>query len=436
MKISVFGIGYVGAVTAACGARDGHTIVAVDVNPGKIDAINAGRSPIVEPGLDEMTAAEVAKGRLKATSDVTAAIGETEISLICVGTPSRDNGAIDLSYVTRVGEQIGEALGRKRDFHSIVLRSTVLPGTTQDVLQPVLEAASGKKAGVGFGLGYYPEFLRESTAIRDYDDPGAVVFGQLDERTIERLHQIQNDLPVKPFVVPIRTAEATKYFNNAWHALKISFANEAGNICKGLDVDSHEVMNILCSDTRLNMSRNYLKPGFAYGGSCLPKDVRALRYRAKQIDIGTPLLDGVVAANEAQIDNAFHMVERAGGKRVGVIGLSFKQDTDDLRESPMVILAERLLGRGFQVSVFDENVRLSRLTGANLGYIQDRLPHIASMLREELDEVVSASDTLVISHAAHVPRIDPAVLAQKTIVDLVRFATDRRTGGSYQGICW
>ena len=436
MKISVFGIGYVGAVTAACGARDGHTIVAVDVNPGKIDAINAGRSPIVEPGLDEMTAAEVAKGRLKAISDVTSAIGETEISLICVGTPSRDNGAIDLSYVTRVGEQIGEALGRKRDFHSIVLRSTVLPGTTQDVLQPVIEAASGKKAGVDFGLGYYPEFLRESTAIRDYDDPGAVVFGQLDERTIERLHQIQNDLPVKPFVVPIRTAEATKYFNNAWHALKISFANEAGNICKGLDVDSHEVMNILCSDTRLNMSRNYLKPGFAYGGSCLPKDVRALRYRAKQIDIGTPLLDGVVSANEAQIDGAFRMIERAGGKRVGVIGLSFKQDTDDLRESPMVILAERLLGRGFQVSVFDENVRLSRLTGANLGYIQDRLPHIASMLREELDEVVSASDTLVISHAAHVPRIDPAVLAQKTIVDLVRFAADRRTGGSYQGICW
>ncbi len=436
MKISVFGIGYVGAVTAACAARDGHEIVAVDVNPIKVDAINAGRSPIVEPGLDEMTAAEVAKGRLRATNDVAAAIAESEISLVCVGTPSRDNGSLDLSYVTRVAEEIGQALRGKQDFHSVVLRSTVLPGTTEDVLVPVLEAASGKKAGTGFGLGYYPEFLRESTAIRDYDDPGAVVFGQLDPLTLERLHKIQNDLPVKPFAVPIRTAEATKYFNNAWHALKISFANEAGNICKGLDVDSHEVMNILCSDTRLNISRNYMKPGFAYGGSCLPKDVAALRYRAKQIDVGTPLLDGIVAANDAQIEIAYRQIERAGGKRVGLVGLSFKQDTDDLRESPMVILAERLLGRGFTVSVFDENVRLSRLTGANLSYIKERLPHIANMLREELDEVVLASDTLIVSHAAQIPRIDPVVLAQKVIIDLVRFAPDQRTGGNYHGICW
>jgi GDP-mannose 6-dehydrogenase len=436
MKISVFGIGYVGAVTAACAARDGHTILAVDVNPLKVEAINTGRSPIVEPGLDEMTAAEAAKGRLRATSDVALAIAESEISLLCVGTPSRDNGSIDLSYVTRVSEEIGEALRRKSQFHSVVLRSTVLPGTTEDVVIPALEKASGKKAGVDFGVSYYPEFLRESTAIRDYDDPGAVVFGRLDDTSIERLHQIQTELPVKPFVVPIRTAEATKYFNNAWHALKISFANEVGNICKNLDIDSHEMMNILCSDTRLNISRNYLKPGFAYGGSCLPKDIRALRYRAKQIDVGTPLLDGIVAANDAQIDNAFRLIERAGGKRVGVVGLSFKQDTDDLRESPMVILAERLLGRGFNVTVFDENVRLSRLTGANLAYIQERLPHIANMLREELDEVVAVSDTLVVSHAAQMPRIDPAILAQKHIVDLVRYAPDRRSDAGYQGICW
>ena len=436
MKISVFGIGYVGAVTAACGARDGHTITAVDVNPIKVDAINAGRTPIVEPGLDEMTAAEAAKGRLRATADVAEAIAESDISLVCVGTPSRDNGAIDLSHVARVAEQIGEALKHKRDFHSVVLRSTVLPGTTEEVMQPALEAASGKRAGLDFGLGYYPEFLRESTAIRDYDDPGAVVFGQMDERTVQMLHRLQTNLPVRPFVVPIRTAEATKYFANAWHALKISFANETGNICKTLDVDSHVVMNILCSDTRLNMSRSYLKPGYAFGGSCLPKDLRAIRYRARQLDIGTPLLDGVVMANDAQIDNAFRMIEHAGSKRVGLIGLSFKQDTDDLRESPLVILAERLLGRGFTVSVFDENVRLSRLTGANLAYVQERLPHIANMLREELDEVVASNDTLVVSHAAHIPRIDPAVLAQKTVVDLIRFAPERRTGGNYQGICW
>lgn len=436
MKISVFGIGYVGAVTSACAARDGHTIVAVDVNPIKVEAINAGRSPIVEPGLDEMTAEAVSKGRLTATTDVAAAIAQSTVSLVCVGTPSRDNGAIDLSYVTRVAEQIGEALKRKTDFHSVVLRSTVLPGTTEEVMTPAIEAASGKRAGLDFGVGYYPEFLRESTAIRDYDDPGAVVFGRMDERTIQRLHRLQTNLPVKPFVVPLRTAEATKYFANAWHALKISFANETGNICKGLDIDSHSVMNILCSDTRLNMSRSYLKPGYAYGGSCLPKDVRALRYRAKQIDVDTPLLDGVVAANEAQIDNAFRMIEHAGGKRIGVIGLSFKQNTDDLRESPIVILVERLLGRGFTVSVFDENVRLSRLTGANLAYVRERLPHIASMLREELDEVVQASDTLVVSHASQIPRIDPGLLEQKLIVDLVRFAPERRTGGNYHGICW
>ena len=291
MKISIIGIGYVGAVTAACAARDGHTVVAVDVNPIKVEAINAGRSPIVEPGLDELTAEMAARGRLRATTDIAEAVRDTEISLVCVGTPSRDNGTIDLSYVTRVAEQIGDALCDKAEFHSVVLRSTILPGVTATIVIPTLELASGKKAGEGFGLGYYPEFLRESSAIRDYDEPGAVVFGHLDETTIARLHQIQVALPVKPFVVAIRTAEAVKYFNNAWHAMKISFSNEAGDICKTLGVDSHEMMDILCSDTRLNISRIYMKPGFAFGGSCLPKDVRALRYWAKQNDVETPVLE-------------------------------------------------------------------------------------------------------------------------------------------------
>lgn len=435
MKVSVFGIGYVGAVTAACAARDGHTVIAVDVNPIKVEAINAGRTPIVEPGLDEMIEAEVGKGRLSATDDIFAAVAATELSLLCVGTPSRENGSIDLGYVTRVAEQIGDALRKKSDLHSVVLRSTVLPGTMEEVVIPAIEWASGKKAGVEFGVGYYPEFLRESSAIRDYDNPGAIVFGKVDETTIERLGKLQAT-PVKPFVASLRTAEAVKYFNNAWHAAKVSFANEAGNICKHLGVDSHEMMDILCADQRLNISPYYLQPGFAYGGSCLPKDLRALRYRARQLDLATPVLDGVTAANEAQIEAAYRLVVRAGGKRVGLVGLSFKQHTDDLRESPMVVLAERLLGRGYEVAVFDPNVRLSRLTGANRAYLQEHLPHIARMLREELDEVTSASETLVVGHAGLAARLAPEILEQKNIVDLVRYRPQLRTEGNYQGICW
>jgi GDP-mannose 6-dehydrogenase len=436
MKISVFGIGYVGAVTAACAARDGHSVVAVDTNPIKVEAINAGRTPIMEPGLDELIAAEVAKGRLRASDDVAAAVANTDLSLLCVGTPSRENGAIDLSYVTAVAEQIGDALRKKPGFHSVVLRSTVLPGTTEEVVIPAIEWASSKKAGVDFGVGYYPEFLRESSAIADYDDPGTVVFGKIDDKTVEALQQLQFPHS-KPFVVGIRIAEAVKYFNNAWHAVKISFANEAGLICKRLGVDSYSMMGILCSDSRLNISRSYLKPGFAFGGSCLPKDLRALRYRARQLDLTTPVLDGVAAANDAQIESAYRLIVQTGRRRVGLVGLSFKQDTDDLRESPMVILAERLLGRGYDVAVFDPNVRLSRLTGANLAYIKEHLPHIAQMLRENLDDVITASETLVIHHAALAAHLDPAILQQKHIVDLVRGYGNRwRSEGNYQGICW
>ena len=436
MKISVFGIGYVGAVTAACAARDGHTVIAVDVNPLKVKTINAGESPIVEPGLDHLIKGEVQRGRLAATSDIERAIEDTDLSLVCVGTPSMENGGLDLTYVSRVAGHVGATLGRKAGFHSVVLRSTALPGTTEELLIPALEKASGKRAGQDFGVAYYPEFLRESTAIRDYDDPGAVVFGQLDDRTIEQLQRLQVNLPVKPFVVPIRTAEAVKYFNNAWHALKISFANEAGNVCKSLGVDGHEMMNILCSDTRLNISRSYMRPGFAYGGSCLPKDVRALRHRARQAEVPTPVLDGVAQANEAQIDGAFRLIERAGGKKVSLLGLSFKQDTDDLRESPMVILAERLLGKGYDLAVFDANVRLSRLTGANLAYLNEHLPHVARMLREDLNEVVEHGQTLVIYHPAYPAQIEPEMLAEKKLIDLVRFAPGRRSEGAYEGICW
>lgn len=435
MKVAVIGIGYVGAVSAACLARDGHEVIAVDVSPVKVDGINAGESPIVEPGLHELIKTGVAAGRLKATSDLEAAIRGTDISLICVGTPSRTNGSLDTSFALRVAEQIGGILADDSVDHSVIFRSTVLPGTMDGLLIPALEKASGKKAGETLGIGYYPEFLRESTAIKDYDQPGAVVFGRRDAKTLARLHALQPNLPVKPAEVDLKSAEAIKYFNNAWHALKISFSNEAGNICKAVGIDSHEVLGILCSDTRLNISPAYMKPGFAFGGSCLPKDVRALKAKARELDVASPILDAILAANEEQIQSAYRLVQASGKRTVGVLGLSFKSDTDDLRESPMVVLTERLLGKGYEVKVYDPNIRLSRLTGTNLRYVQEYLPHIGRMLHEEPQEVLE-SDVLVVSHKNLGALLTQDIQDEKFVVDLTRLWNDRLSEGKYQGICW
>jgi len=435
MRVAVIGIGYVGAVSAACLVRDGHDVTAVDVSPVKVDGINAGESPIVEPGLDGLIKAGVAAGKLRATTDLEAAIRGTDISLICVGTPSRSNGSLDTGFALRVAEQIGAVLADDTVDHSVIFRSTVLPGTMDTLLIPALEKASGKKAGEGFGIGYYPEFLRESTAIKDYDQPGAVVFGRRDAKTLARLHALQPNIPTKPAEVDIKAAEAIKYFNNAWHALKISFSNEAGNICKAVGIDSHEVMGILCSDTRLNISPAYMKPGFAFGGSCLPKDVRALRAKARELDVASPILEAILSANEEQIQSAYRLVQATGKRRVGILGLSFKSDTDDLRESPMVVLTERLLGKGFEVKVFDPNIRLSRLTGTNLRYVQEYLPHIGRMLCEEADEVLAA-DVLVVSHKNLGELITGAMREEKHIVDLARMTAGELSSGNYQGICW
>ncbi len=437
MNISIFGIGYVGAVSAACLARDGHRVLAVDVNPSKVEDINAGRSPIVEKGLPELIAAMAQDGRLSASSDLKAAVLDSELSLVCVGTPSRQNGSLELTYAVRVAEQLGEVLATKAEFHSVVFRSTMVPGSMEDVIVPALEKASGKQAGVDFGVGYYPEFLRESSAIADYDAPGAVVFGSMDATTLERLHALQPDVPIRPTETPIRVAETIKYFNNAWHALKISFSNEAGNICRALDVDSHQVMEILCSDTRLNISPAYMKPGFAFGGSCLPKDLRALRFRARELDVATPILDGVMNANAVQLDRGYRLVEAAGKRKIGMIGLSFKSGTDDLRESPLLLLAETLIGKGYDLRIFDPNIRISRLTGANLAYVRERMPHIASLLCENLDEMIAHAETIVIGHkklGADV--IGRAEIKEKYIVDLVRVDPSLRSDASYEGLCW
>jgi len=438
MKVSVFGLGYVGSVSAASFAADGHTVVGVDVNPDKVASLNEGRSPIVEKGLDELIKTAAANGSLRATTSTDEAVQGTDLSLLCVGTPSRKNGSLDLSYLTRVCEQIGTALKSKSDYHVVVVRSTVLPGTTHEIVIPTLEKASGKKYGEGFGVTVNPEFLREGTAIQDFRHPPLTLVGhnyKSDAAPTEALYaRVQ-----APLVnTTIRTAEMMKYASNTWHALKVCFANEIGNLCKRLEIDSHEVMDIFCRDEKLNLSSYYMKPGFAFGGSCLPKDVRALQYRAKEVDLDIPVIQSILESNRLQIQHALDQVMDSGKKRIGLLGFSFKAGTDDLRESPIVILAEALLGKGYDLRIYDKNVSIARLVGANKDYINEQIPHLSSLLCETIDEVLDNSDVIVVGNGA--PEFSDALKKTRSdqlIVDLVRVKANREEiPGRYQGICW
>jgi GDP-mannose 6-dehydrogenase len=436
MRISIFGAGYVGAVSAACLTKDGHTVIAVDPDPNKIQPLLAGKSPIIEPGLEELISAGVSSGRLTATSDAAAALANSDLSLICVGTPSRPDGSLNTEYLKRAAEEIGAALKNKTTFHSVVVRSTCLPGTTASVVVPALEKASGLIAGEDFGIAYLPEFLRESTAIKDYYDPGVIVFGTVDKFTLDRLHEIHAHLERPKYVVDIKTAEGIKYTNNAWHALKISFSNEIGNILSKAGIDSHVALDILCADDRLNISKAYMTPGFAFGGSCLPKDLRALISMSRRQGTPAPLLEATLSANEVQINRAYSMVADHGSRKVGFVGLSFKPDTDDLRESPLVELAERLYGRGFQIKIFDPNIRMNRLTGANASFVKSRLPHLADLLNEDIDAVIDSSDIIVVGNRAEMNGSLEKVAPHAHIIDLVRVDKAMRTEGNYHGICW
>jgi GDP-mannose 6-dehydrogenase len=436
MNISIFGAGYVGAVSAACLVKDGHHVMAVDPDPNKIRPLLEGKSPIIEPGLEQLIRAGVDSGRLTATSDPKAAIAQTDISLICVGTPSRVDGSLNTEYLKRVAEEIGAAIKEKATYHSVVVRSTCLPGTTDDIVIPALETASGMTAGVDFGVAYLPEFLRESTAILDYYDPGVIVFGSKDTYTLDRLKEIHAHLNRPKFVVDIRTAEGIKYTNNAWHAVKISFANEIGNILSTAGIDSHIALDILCADDRLNISKTYMTPGFAFGGSCLPKDLRALISMSRRQGTSAPLLEATLSANEVQINRAYSMIADHGSRRIGFVGLSFKPDTDDLRESPLVELAERLYGRGFQIKIFDPNIRLNRLTGANASFVHARLPHLADLLNEDIEPVLSGSDVIVVGNRAEMNGSMKDIAPGTRIVDLVRVDKLKRTEENYHGICW
>jgi GDP-mannose 6-dehydrogenase len=438
MKVSVFGLGYVGSVSAASFAADGHTVVGVDVNPDKVDSLNGGRSPIVEKGLDALIRDNAANGRLRATTNTGDAVSSTDLSLICVGTPSRRNGSLDLTYLERVAEQIGEALREKDSYHVVVVRSTVLPGTTHDVVIPALERLSDKKYGAGFGVAVNPEFLREGTAINDFRHPPLTLVGHNYKSDAEPTQALYASVQAPVVTTTIRTAEMIKYASNTWHALKVTFANEVGNLCKRLEIDSHEVMDIFCRDEKLNLSSYYLKPGFAFGGSCLPKDVRAMQYRAKEVDLEMPVIQSILASNRLQIQHAIDEVVDTGHKRVGLLGFSFKAGTDDLRESPIVILAEALLGKGYALRIYDRNVSLARLVGANKEYINTQIPHLSSLLCETVDEVIEGSDVLVVGNAA--PEFGDALTRTRPdqiVLDLVRVKTDRsQIRAEYRGICW
>jgi GDP-mannose 6-dehydrogenase len=438
MNVSVFGLGYVGSVSAACFAEDGHIVVGVDVNPDKVASLNDGRSPIVEKGLEALIRDNAANGRLRATTSTADAVRDTELSLICVGTPSRKNGSLDLTYLERVAEQIGTALKDKDAYHVVVVRSTVLPGTTHDVVIPALERTSGKKYGTGFGVTVNPEFLREGTAIHDFRNPPLTLVGHNYASDAEPTKALYAGVDAPMETTTIRTAEMMKYASNTWHALKVTFANEIGNVCKRVGIDSHEVMNIFCKDEKLNLSSYYMKPGFAFGGSCLPKDVRALQYRAKEMDLEMPVIQAILGSNQLQIQHAIDEIVDTGRKRIGLLGFSFKAGTDDLRESPIVILAEALLGKGYSLCIYDKNVSIARLVGANKDYINTQIPHLSSLLTESIDEVLDKSEVIVVGNAA--PEFGDALTRTRPdqiVLDLVRVKTEwSQIPADYRGICW
>lgn len=437
MRISVFGLGYVGAVSAACFARDGHDVVGVDVAIDKVNGINAGQAPIVEEGIQELVAEVVASGKLRATTDAAEGVAESDISMICVGTPSRPNGSIDLSFVERVSEDLGGHIRGKTTAHVVVLRSTVIPGTLEGLVVPALERTSGKRVGEGVHACMNPEFLREGTSIRDFYNPPFTLFGATDDLAAERLTELYSNIDAPLHQVSVRAAEMVKYACNAFHAVKVSFANDIGNVCKAFGIDGQEVMRVFCEDTKLNISPSYLSPGFAFGGSCLPKDVRALTYEGRQRDVEMPVVRAALETNEAQIERAARMVLDTGKRRVGLLGLSFKEGTDDLRESPMVALAERLIGKGIDLRIFDRNVAEAGLIGANLAYIEAHIPHIWNLMKESVEEVVRDSEVLVLANKSDdFAGVETLRTSGQTVIDLARAMPGHTSNEWYRGICW
>jgi len=437
MRISVLGLGYVGAVSSACLASRGHQVYGVDINPEKVSIINEGRSPVVEKEIDQVMADVVASGKLVATTDMNEALSNSDIYFICVGTPSQENGSIDLSYIHRVMEEIGYYIKETDSYKTVVVRSTIIPGTTMEHIVPSLESVSCKKAGEDFGVCFNPEFLREGTSVYDFNNPPMTVIGEYDEKSGSALESVYEDLDAPLFRTSIPNAESIKYACNTYHALKIAFANEVGNFCKLKNIDSHEVMRIFCEDKKLTVSSAYLKPGFAFGGSCLPKDIRAMLYEARKNDLEMPVMRAALDSNNFQIEKGIRMVMNKGKKRVGLFGLGFKEGTDDLRESPMVRLVEQLIGKGYKVLIYDRNVSIAKLSGANKKFIEKEIPHISELMCSSMEEVVNSSDILVMgTKEEEFERIPEMMGPDKEIIDLVRVDNLSTEGVKYEGICW
>jgi GDP-mannose 6-dehydrogenase len=438
-SISVFGLGYVGTVTAACLAHQGNDVVGVDSNRNKVDSLNSGASPVLEPRVSGMIAASHKDDRLRATSSAEQAVLRSEISFLCVGTPSLRNGKLDLGNIEPVCREIGEALKLKNSLHLVVVRSTVLPGTTESIVVPTLEKASGKRMGTDIGVCVNPEFMREGTAVADFLEPSMTIIGSADAAHSARLRELYAWAPGKVFETSFRSAEMVKYTCNAWHAVKVAFANEVGTLARELEVDAESVMEIFAADNKLNISPAYLKPGFAFGGSCLPKDVRALNYRAKELDLKLPLLESIMTSNEEHLERAVDLVLQTGKRKVGMLGLSFKAATDDLRESPQVQLAKQLLAEGCEIQIWDDNVSLGRLIGSNREYIERVIPHIGSLLKENLAEVVRHAEVVVIgTRGLDRESLREFIRPDHQIIDLVNLEKEHRlqTTAAYKGICW
>lgn len=438
MKISIFGLGYVGAVSLACLSRDGHQVTGVDIDDTKLKLISDGKSPIIEDGILELMEEVVASGRVSVTNNAKDAIDSTDLSFVCVGTPSLPNGDQNLNAMIRLSEQLGEALTSKATRHTIVVRSTVQPGTVQNTVIPLLEKHSGKIAGQDFSVCFQPEFLREGSSIRDYDNPPMTVVGSEDVFASQQLEELFGHLPCDFIQTDIRTAETLKYACNTFHALKISFANEIGRICQALGSDSHKVMNLLCQDKQLNISSAYLRPGFAFGGSCLPKDLRALLYMAKRDDVDVPMLSALLPSNRIHVDHALDMVLQRGERSIGVIGLSFKSGTDDLRESPMVDLVESMIGKGLKLKIYDPEVRVSQLIGANKKYIDEAIPHIGELMCETIEEAMTGAGTVIVGLQGDeiMSELHRLSRPEQFILDLVGIQERNKFKGDFQGICW
>ncbi|MEJ2008121.1 MAG: nucleotide sugar dehydrogenase [Acidobacteriota bacterium] len=437
MKVSIFGLGYVGAVSAGCLAHGGHEVVGVDLDQTKVERINRGRSPIIEADINEIIADAVKSGHLRATQDEVQAVRDTDLSLVCVGTPSQNNGNLDLTYIRRVCEEIGLALSKKLERHTVVIRSTILPGTMRRVVIPILEECSGKSAGTGFGVCTNPEFLREGSAVVDFKFPAKTVIGELDSISGDAAAALYANIDAPLIRVDLETAEMVKYIDNSWHALKIGFANEIGNLCKSLSVDSHRAMEIFRLDQKLNISPAYLMPGFAFGGSCLPKDLRALTYVAKSNDLELPILNSIIRSNELQVSRGLQLIMQKGHTRIGILGFSFKAGTDDLRESPMIEIIERLAGKGYDLRIYDKNVQVAKLVGANRNFILRRIPHISKLMVDDIDTVINHAETIVIGNMDPEFKTVPQRLHDgQCVIDFVRISNPGSSNGKYDGICW